>query len=161
MTSTTSIDPRVDVGHVHLRVADLNRSLAFYADALGLRVTGRIGDDAAFLAAGDYHHHVALNTWQSRGGAPAPAGSTGLHHVALRYPTRAALAAAVRALREHGVPIVGANDHGVNEAVYCTDPDGNGLELCWDRPRDEWPRTAAGDLALVNLPLDLEGLLAA
>jgi catechol 2,3-dioxygenase len=145
------------IGHVHLKVADLDRSLAFYRDALGFHVQGRIGDQAAFLSAdGDYHHHIGLNTFESAGGeAPAP-GTTGLYHVALVYPTRADLAEAARALRDR---ISHGSDHGVSEAVYLSDPDGNGIELYWDRPTAEWPRTPDGDLALVNLPLDVGALL--
>ncbi len=145
------------IGHVHLKVADLDRSLAFYRDGLGFHVQGRIGDQAAFLSAdGDYHHHIGLNTFESAGGeAPAP-GTTGLYHVALVYSTRRELARAAHALRER---ISHGTDHGVSEAVYLSDPDGNGIELYWDRPADEWPRTPDGDLALVNLPLDVEALL--
>jgi len=150
----------IDIGHVHLKVADLERAVAFYRDVLGLTVTGRLGDQAAFLAAGDYHHHIALNTFESRGGKPPPAGSTGLYHVALRYPTRDALARALRRVLDHDVHLTGASEHGVSEALYLADPDGNGLELSWDRPREQWPRTIDGDFALINLPLDLDSLLA-
>jgi catechol 2,3-dioxygenase len=147
------------IGHVHVKVADLDRSLAFYRDALGFHVQGRIGDQAAFLSAdGAYHHHIGLNTFESAGGqAPAP-GTTGLHHVAIVYPTREALGRAARALGER---ISHGSDHGVSEAVYLSDPDGNGIELSWDRPAHEWPRTPDGTLALVNLPLDVEALLSA
>ena len=157
----TSIDPGAQIGHVHLHVADLDRAVSFYRDVLGFRVTGRIGDQLAFLAAGDYHHHIGLNTLESfRGGAPA-AGTTGLYHAAIRYPTRAALARAVRQVLDHEHAVSHGSDHGASESVYLTDPDGNGLELYWDRPLADWPRTPDGALALVNLPLDLEALLSA
>lgn len=152
------IDPRVRVGHVHLRVAEIERSLAFYCGALGFSVTATLGEEAAFLAAGGYHHHLALNTWESRGGAAPPRGTTGLHHVAFLYPTRAALAAALRRLRAAGVALTGANDHGGSEAIYTRDPDGNGVELYWDRPEAEWPRNPDGTLKLVSKPLDVEDL---
>lgn len=147
------------VGHVHLKVADLERSVTFYTQALGFSVMQRMGSSAAFLSAGGYHHHIGLNTWESRGGSPAPRGSTGLYHVAFLYPSRGALARAYRRLLEHGIPLDGASDHGVSEALYLRDPDGNGLELYRDRPRDEWPRDAEGSLRMVTLPLDLEDLL--
>jgi catechol 2,3-dioxygenase len=153
------IDPRVDIGHVHLKVSDLERAVAFYRDALGFSITGRLGDRAAFLAADDYHHHIGLDTFASHGGTAPPNGATGLYHVAIRYPTRASLARALRRLHDHGIELTGASDHGANEALYLSDPDGNGLELSWDRPRNEWPRTVDGQLALVNLPLDVEALL--
>jgi catechol 2,3-dioxygenase len=162
MTTTNNhpgIDPGVDIGHVHLKVADLDRAVAFYRDVLGFTVQGRLGDSAAFLSAGGYHHHIGLNTFQSRGGTVPPPETTGLYHAAIRYPTRPALARALRRLRAHGVELASASDHGANEALYLTDPDGNGLELSWDRPQHEWPRTADGRLALINLPLDLESLL--
>lgn len=152
------IDPRVRVGHVHLRVADIERSLAFYCGTLGFGVTMSLGKEAAFLAAGAYHHHLALNTWESRGGAAPPEGTTGLHHVAFLYPTRAALAAALRRLRAAGVALTGANDHGGSEALYVRDPDGNGVELYWDRPEAEWPRNPDGTLKLVSKPLDVDDL---
>lgn len=152
------IDPRADVGHVHLKVADLERAIAFYSRALGFDVTQRMGTEAAFLGAGGYHHHVGLNTWESRGGAPPPRGSTGLFHVAFRYPDRAALAVAYRRLLEHGVPLDGAADHGVSEALYLHDPDGNGIELYYDRPRELWPRTADGSLQMYTRRLDLDSL---
>jgi catechol 2,3-dioxygenase len=158
---TNVIDPRVRIGHVHLRVSDLERSLAFYCNVLGFELTGRLDNEAAFLSAGGYHHHIALNTWQSRGGAKPAAGTTGLHHVAILYPDRATLAAAYRRVVSHGVAITGASDHGGSEAVYLEDPDGNGIELTWDRPRNEWPRTPDGRLMLFNRPLDLEDLAAA
>jgi len=152
------IDPRVRVGHVHLKVADLARSLAFYRDILGFSVNITLGDEAAFLAAGDYHHHVALNAWESRDGVAPPAGTTGLHHVAFLYPTRASLAAALRRLQAAGVALTGANDHGGSEAIYVQDPDGNGVELYWDRPPSEWPRNPDGTLKLISKSLDVEEL---
>lgn len=155
------IDPRVGIGHVHLKVADLERALAFYCGVLGFQLTQRYGRAAAFVSAGGYHHHLGLNTWESRGGTPPPPGHTGLYHVAILYPSRAALADALRRLRRAGVALDGASDHGVSEALYLRDPDGNGLELYWDRPRDQWPRAAGGELAMVTEPLDLEGLLRA
>lgn len=156
---TRAIDPGVRIGHVHLKVADIERALAFYRDILGFEITQRYGAQAVFLAAGGYHHHIALNTWQSRGGArPAP-GTTGLFHAAILYPTRASLGDALRRLRDANYPLTGASDHGVSEALYLDDPDGNGIELYWDRPEAEWPRDAAGNLAMVTLPLDLASLL--
>ena len=155
-----SIDPRVDIGHVHLKVADIERSLAFYRDVLGFELMARIGDTAAFLSAGGYHHHIGLNTWESRGGSPPPPGTTGLYHVAIRYPDRATLADALRRLGNAGIPLDGASDHGVSEALYLSDPDGNGLELYRDRPREEWPRGADGEFVMFTEPLDLRGLLA-
>ncbi|HSC28473.1 MAG TPA: VOC family protein [Vicinamibacterales bacterium] len=154
------IDPRVEIGHVHLKVSNLDRAIAFYSGALGFRITHRLGSGAAFLSAGDYHHHIGLNTWESRGGKPPPAGSTGLYHFAIRYPDRAALAEALRRLDSASVPLDGASDHGVSEALYLRDPDGNGIELYWDRPRHEWPRSADGALQMVTEPLDLEALRA-
>jgi catechol 2,3-dioxygenase len=160
MSDPTAIDPRVDIGHVHLKVADLGRAVAFYHGVLGFEITQRMGDRAAFLSAGGYHHHIGLNTWESLGGSPPPPGATGLYHVAIRYPDRSALADALRRLRAHAVPLEGAADHGVSEALYLRDPDGNGVELYRDRPREEWPRsTPDGDLEMVTRPLDLEGLL--
>lgn len=155
------IDPRVDIGHVHLKVSDLDRALAFYAGVLGFEVTQRMGSAAAFLSAGGYHHHIGLNTWESRGGPRPPAGTTGLYHVAIRYPDRAALGDALRRLDEARVPLDGASDHGVSEALYLRDPDGNGLELYWDRPRAQWPRAADGTLQMVTERLDLGALRAA
>ena len=155
------IDPRVEIGHVHLKVADLERAIAFYHGVLGFEITQRMGTSAAFLSAGGYHHHVALNTWESQGGAAPPSGATGLYHFAIRYPDRAALGDALRRIHEARVPLDGASDHGVSEALYLRDPDGNGIELYWDRPRDAWPRAADGTLNMVSERLDLEALLAA
>jgi catechol 2,3-dioxygenase len=153
------IDPRVRIGHVHLKVADLERAIRFYRDVLGFELTQRYGSGAAFLSAGGYHHHIGLNTWESIGGEPPPAGSTGLYHVAILYPTRKELADALRRLIAAGVPLEGASDHGVSEALYLRDPDGNGVELSWDRPRNDWPRSKDGALAMHTRPLDLAGLL--
>jgi len=160
--STRPIDPGVRIGHVHLKVADLERALRFYCGVLGFELTQRYGSEAAFVSAGGYHHHIGLNTWHSRGASPPPPGTTGLFHLAIRYPSRRTLADAVRRLSEAGVPISGASDHGVSEAIYLSDPDGNGIELYWDRPREEWPRPAAGEegVAMGTSPLDLPGLLA-
>lgn len=156
----TTIDAKTRIGHVHLTVADLDRALAFYRDVLGFDVTTRLGRDAVFLSAGGYHHHIGLNTWAGRG-APAPApGTTGLYHFAILLPDRASLAAAVRRVIEHGVPLEGASDHGVSEAIYLRDPDGNGVELYRDRPEAEWPRAHDGSLVMYTRPLDLENLLA-
>jgi catechol 2,3-dioxygenase len=154
-----SIDPGVDIGHVHLKVADIDRSLAFYCDVLGFELMTRFGEQAAFISAGGYHHHIGLNTWESRGGSPPPLGTTGLYHVAIRYPSRAALADALRRLMEVGIRLEGASDHGVSEALYLRDPDANGIELYRDRPRDEWPRTPEGDFMMFTAPLDLDNLL--
>ena len=156
--SPRSIDPGVSIGHVHLKVADLERALRFYRDVLGFDVT-QFYPGAAFLSAGGYHHHIGLNTWESRGGAAPSPGTTGLYHVAIRYPTRSALADALRRLAAAGIPLDGASDHGVSEALYLRDPDGNGIELCWDRPASEWPRLPDGSLAMQTGPLDLDGLL--
>jgi len=154
------IDPRVRIGHVHLKVADLERAVAFYRDVLGFHLTQRYGPGAAFLAAGGYHHHVGLNVWESRRGGPPPRGTTGLYHLAILYPDRPTLADAVRRVLAAGVPLDGAADHGVSEAIYLRDPDDNGVELYRDRPAEEWPRDSAGELAMVTEPLDLDGLLA-
>lgn len=153
------IDPAVRIGHVHLKVADLERAIAFYRDVLGFELTQRYGRQAAFLSAGGYHHHIGLNTWESAGGAPPPRGTTGLYHVAILYPTRAQLADALRRLTDARIPLEGASDHGVSEALYLRDPDGNGVELYWDRPQDQWPRTAEGGINMITERLDLEGLL--
>jgi catechol 2,3-dioxygenase len=155
----TPIDPNVRIGHVHLKVADLDRSLAFYRDVLGFEVMQGYGESAVFLSAGGYHHHIGLNTWQSKGGPPPPPGTTGLFHAAILYPTRAALADALRRLSRAGIPLTGAADHGVSEALYLNDPDGNGVELYWDRPPSQWPRTPDGTLAMYTRPLDLQSLL--
>jgi catechol 2,3-dioxygenase len=154
------IHPQARIGHVHLKVADIGRALAFWRDVIGLEVQARMGDRAVFLSAGGYHHHIALNTWESEGGAPPPPGSTGLYHVALVYPDRAALGTALLRVLKAGVPLEGASDHGVSEAIYLRDPDGNGVELYRDRPRIEWPRDAAGDLVMTNRRFDLQALLA-
>jgi catechol 2,3-dioxygenase len=153
------IDCRVRIGHVHLKVSDLDRALRFYRDVLGFEVTQRYGAEAAFLAAGGYHHHIALNTWQSLGGSPPPTGRTGLYHLAIVYPTRAALAGAVERVMTAGIPLDGASDHGVSEAVYLRDPDENGVELYWDRPQEMWPRCPDGALAMFSERLDLGSLL--
>lgn len=153
------IDPRVSIGHVHLKVADLERAIAFYAGVLGFEVTTRMGDSAAFLSAGGYHHHIGLNTWESRNGPPPAPNATGLYHVAIRYPDRAALGNALRRLVDARVPLDGASDHGVSEALYLHDPDGNGLELYWDRPRAEWPRASDGTLRMGTDPLNVKALL--
>jgi catechol 2,3-dioxygenase len=158
--SVSSIDPGARIGHVHLKVADLERALAFYVGVLGFEITQRYGRQAAFVSAGGYHHHIGLNTWESRGGSPPPAGTTGLYHVAIVYPTRAALADALRRVLAAGIRLDGASDHGVSEALYFRDPDENGIELYWDRPQQQWPRTADGSLNMVTLPLDLTELLA-
>ena len=154
------IHPETMVGHVHLKVSDLERSIRFYSDVLGFEVMQRMGTAAAFLSAGGYHHHLGLNTWESRGGAPPGSGTTGLYHAAFRYPNRRAFVVALRRLIFHSVDLDGAADHGVSEALYLHDPDGNGLELYWDRPKEEWPRDADGSLAMFTRPLDLESLLA-
>ena len=148
------------MGHVHLKVADLERALGFYRDVLGFELTQRFGSSAAFLSAGGYHHHIGLNTWESEGGRPPAEGTTGLYHLAILYPTRAELSDALRRLQKAGVPLEGASDHGVSEALYLRDPDGNGVELYWDRPKEEWPRTSDG-LAMYTRPLDLASLSAA
>ena len=154
------IDDRVRIGHAHLKVADLDRALMFYCGVLGFELMQRIGDDAAFLAAGGYHHHLGLNTWESRGG-PSPAkGTTGLYHVAILYPDRPALAVALKRLDQAGVALTGASDHGVSEALYLDDPDGNGLELYWDRQPPDWPRNPDGTLAMFTRKLDVAALLA-
>jgi catechol 2,3-dioxygenase len=155
------IDPQTRIGHVHLKVADLERALRFYRDVLGFQVTQQIGNTAAFLSAGGYHHHIALNTWESLGGSPPPPGSTGLYHLAILYQTRASLANALRRLIETETPLEGASDHGVSEALYLRDPDGNGVELYYDRPREEWPRKSFGELAMYTRALDLDDLLRA
>jgi catechol 2,3-dioxygenase len=156
------MDPRVDIGHVHLKVADIDRALGFYRDVLGFDVTQRFGDQAAFVSAGGYHHHIGLNTWESRGASPPSPGTTGHYHVSIRYPDRRSLADALRRELEAGIPIQGATDHGVSEAIYLSDPDGNGVELYRDRSKEEWPKPADGSegVAMHNAPFDLNALLA-
>ncbi len=153
------IDPQVRIGHVHLKVADLERSLRFYCGVLGFELTQRYGTQAAFVSAGSYHHHIGLNTWESRGGSPPPSGTTGLYHTAILYPNRRALAEALRRVLDAEIPLDGASDHGVSEALYLRDPDDNGVELYWDRSQGEWPRTPQGELAMFTRQLDLNGLL--
>lgn len=153
------IDPRVDIGHIHLKVADLDRAVAFYSGVLGFEVTARMGPAAAFLSAGGYHHHIGLNTWESRNGSQPQPGTTGLYHAAIRYPDRAALADALRRLVDAHIPLDGASDHGVSEALYLRDPDGNGLELYWDRPKSQWPRAADGSIEMTTERLDVDALL--
>ena len=157
---TRAIDPRTDIGHVHLKVADLDRALAFYCGVLGFDLVQRMGGSAAFVSAGGYHHHIGLNTWESRGGSPPAPGATGLYHVAIRYPDRRTLADALRRLRHAGVVLDGASDHGVSEALYLRDPDGNGVELYRDLPKSEWPRSPGGEIRLIQRPLDVRALLA-
>jgi catechol 2,3-dioxygenase len=159
MSGDYTIDPAADIGHVHLKVADLDRSLAFWRDTLGFEVQEQIGDEAAFLSAGGYHHHIGLNTWLSRDAEPAPRTSTGLFHVAIRYPTRQALAQALKRVLAAGIRLDGAAEHGASQALYLHDPDNNGVELCWDRPREDWPRRDDGSLVLVTEPLDVDELL--
>jgi catechol 2,3-dioxygenase len=153
------IDAGARIGHVHLKVADLKRALDFYCGVLGFELTQRYGSQAAFVSAGGYHHHIGLNTWESAGGSPPPVGTTGLYHLAILYPTRATLADALRRLMAAGVQLDGASDHGVSEALYLRDPDENGVELYWDRPRQEWPRTPQGGVEMYTRQLDLENLL--
>ena len=161
MKATPPIHPQTRIGHVHLKVADLDRALAFYRDVLGFEVTQRYGSQAVFLSAGGYHHHIALNTWESAGGQPPALGTTGLYHVAILYPSRTELAGALRRVLDAGIPLEGASDHGVSEAIYLRDPDHNGVELYWDKPKEQWPRSADGGLAMFTHPLDLEALLGA
>lgn len=158
---TSQLHPDVRIGHVHLKVADLERAIAFYSGVLGFAVTQRFGAEAAFLAAGRYHHHIGLNTWESRGGTAPPPGRTGLYHHAILYPTRRELADALQRLQAAGHPLDGAADHGVSEALYLRDPDENGVELYWDRPESDWPRGPTGEIAMYTRPLDIRGLLAA
>jgi catechol 2,3-dioxygenase len=155
-----AIDPRVDIGHVHLKVSDLERSLGFWCGVMGFELQHRYGDQAAFISAGGYHHHLGLNTWDSKGGSPPPAGTTGLYHVAVRYPDRKTLAGALKTLLDAGVAIDGASDHGVSEAIYLRDPDQNGVEIYRDRPQDEWPRDEDGNFTMFTRRLDVDGLLA-
>ncbi|MCW5965119.1 MAG: VOC family protein [Bryobacterales bacterium] len=159
-TPPNAIDPGVRIGHAHLKVADLEQSVAFYRDVLGFAVMQRMGSQSAFLSAGGYHHHIGLNTWESRGGTPPPPGHTGLFHVAILYPSRRQLADALKRLMAAGIPLDGAADHGVSEALYLRDPDGNGLELYWDRPQADWPRATDGSLAMYTRALNLKDLLA-
>lgn len=171
MTSTTQtlqnesqsrpIHPGTRIGHVHLKVADIERALSFYCGVLGFELVQRYGSQAAFVSAGGYHHHIGLNTWESAGGPPPAPGTTGLYHLAILYPTRAALADALRRLHDAGISLHGASDHGVSEALYLNDPDGNGVELYWDRPQEEWPRDKDGGIEMYTRRLDLQGLLAA
>src|SRR6478752_1392600 len=153
------IDPGVRIGHVHLKVADLERALRFYCGVLGFELTQRYGTQAAFVSAGGYHHHIGLNTWESLGGSPPPPGTTGLYHTAILYPTRRALADALRRVLEAGIQLDGASDHGGSELLSLRDPDENGVELYWDRPKEAWPRTPQGELAMFSRRLDLDGLL--
>ncbi|MGB4788412.1 MAG: VOC family protein [Lentibacter algarum] len=158
---THPVDPQARIGHVHLKVADLDRAIAFYSGVLGFSVTQRYGAGAAFLAAGNYHHHIGLNTWESAGGTAPPKGHTGLYHTAFLYPSRATLGDALKRVLNAGIKLDGASDHGVSEALYLRDPDENGVELYWDKPEADWPRDADGALSMVNDPLDLASLLAA
>jgi catechol 2,3-dioxygenase len=155
-----TIPVQTHIGHVHLKVADIDRALSFYKDLLGFEITQRYGDSAVFIAAGGYHHHIGLNTWHSKNAAPAPVHSAGLYHVAIVYPARKDLAAILQRLLDAGYPITGASDHGVSEAIYLNDKDGNGVELYWDRPKDKWPKNDEGTLWMGTAPLDMEGLLA-
>jgi catechol 2,3-dioxygenase len=155
-----SIDPRVDIGHVHLKVSDIDRALGFYVGVLGFEVMLRMGDEAAFISAGGYHHHIGLNTWESRGAGPPPRNTTGLYHTAIRYPDRKTLAEALQRVLQAGVAVDGASDHGVSEAIYLRDPDQNGVELYRDRPNEEWPRAEDGSFTMTRSPLDLQALLA-
>ncbi len=157
--SSPPIHPQVRIGHVHLKVAEIDRALKFYHDVLGFEITTRYGADAVFLSAGGYHHHIALNTWESAGGSPPPPNATGLYHLAILYPTRALLADAVRRVLAAGIKLDGAADHGVSEAIYLRDPDNNGVELYWDRPREQWPRSPQGGIEMFTRRLDLEELL--
>jgi catechol 2,3-dioxygenase len=157
--SPRPIDPQVRIGHVHLKIADLERALRFYCGVLGFELTQRYGTQAAFVSAGGYHHHIGLNTWESLGGSPPPPGTTGLYHTVILYPTRRALADALRRVIDAGIPLDGASDHGVSEALYVRDPDDNSVELYWDRPQEMWPRTQQGELAMFTRRLDLNGLL--
>jgi len=154
------IDPNVSIGHVHLKVADIERALGFYCGILGFKITQRYGKEAAFISAGGYHHHIGLNTWESLRGSPPPTGATGLYHLAIHYPSRATLAEALRRLQKAEIALDGASDHGVSEALYLRDPDENGVELYWDRPRLEWPRSPDGSLNMFTRALDLNSLLA-
>jgi catechol 2,3-dioxygenase len=156
---TTNDKPPMQIGHVHLKVSDIERAIAFYRDVLGFELTQRYGSQAAFLSTGGYHHHIGLNTWESLGGSPPPPRATGLYHLAILFPDRAQLAAAVKRVLAVGIQLEGASDHGVSEAIYLRDPDDNGVELYWDRPRDQWPRVADGGINMFTRPLDLDALL--
>ncbi len=158
-TTPRAIVAGTRIGHVHLKVADLDRAISFYCGVLGFELKQRYGRQAAFIAAGDYHHHIGLNTWESQGGSPPPPGTTGLFHTAILYPTRASLADALRRLSHAGIQLDGASDHGVSEALYLRDPDQNGVELYWDKPREQWPVTPGGELAMFTRRLDLDSLL--
>ena len=158
MTETV-LDPRVDIGHVHLKVSDVDRALEFWCGVIGFELKQRWGEQAAFVSAGGYHHHLGLNTWESKGGSPPPRGTTGLYHVAVRFPDRRSLGQVLERVVAAGIPLQGASDHGVSEAIYLSDPDGNGVELYRDRPDEEWPRTEDGEIAMVNAPLDLAALI--
>ena len=159
MVKEKTIDPNVRIGHVHLKVANLQRALDFYCGVLGFELTQRYGEEAAFVSAGGYHHHIGLNTWESRDGSPPPKGATGLYHFAILYPTRAALADALRRLMQANISLEGASDHGVSEALYLSDPDGNGIELYWDRPKEFWPRDENGQIEMSTQRLELRSLL--
>lgn len=159
LSNRNEISENVRIGHVHLKVADIERALAFYCDVLGFHITQRYGDSAVFIAAGEYHHHIGLNTWESKGGSPPPPGSTGLYHTAILYPTRASLADALRRVTAAGLALDGASDHGVSEAIYLRDPDNNGVELYWDKPRELWPLDEKGCLQMYSRRLDLNNLL--
>ena len=159
MVKEKTIDPNVRIGHVHLKVANLQRALDFYCSVLGFELTQRYGEEAAFVSAGGYHHHIGLNTWESRDGSPPPKGATGLYHFAILYPTRAALADALRRLMQANISLEGASDHGVSEALYLSDPDGNGIELYWDRPKELWPRDENGQIEMSTRRLELSSLL--
>ena len=159
MVKEKTIDPNVRIGHVHLKVANLQRALDFYCGVLGFELTQRYGEEAAFVSAGGYHHHIGLNTWESRDGSPPPKGATGLYHFAILYPTRAALADALRRLMQANISLEGASDHGVSEALYLSDPDGNGIELYWDRPKELWPRDENGQIEMSTRRLELSNLL--
>ena len=158
-TEKYTLPAQTRIGHVHLKVADLDRALAFYRDLLGFELMMMYGPDAAFISAGGYHHHIGLNTWYSKGGSPAPARSTGLFHTAILYPTRKDLAVILKRIRDSGYRLDGASDHGVSEALYLSDPDGNGVELYWDRPQEKWPRDEEGKITMYTQPLDLQDLL--
>src|SRR6187431_1493091 len=159
MTKEYTIPTQSRIGHVHLKVSDLDRSLAFYCDLLGFELVTTYGDQAAFISAGGYHHHIGLNTWHSKGAGPAPINSAGLYHVAILYPTRKDLAVALKRLLEAAYPLTGASDHGVSEAIYLNDPDRNGVELYWDKPKEQWPKDEKGNLQMITEALDLNELL--